>query len=122
MTNLSVRDVVNAWLQIQSADINEAWLKSDARIAGTAAGVYLGENDSNPNAQGIAIYQDAKNLPTAVASILNHAQNRAGFHPASTSADVLPAAFGLYVREIDRTPFLHLKESSSDKQKFESKD
>lgn len=120
MTTLTVRDVVHDWLQIQIADINQAWLRSDANTAATAAGNFLGKNDSDPNAQGIAIYKDPRNLPTAIASILNHTQNKAGFHPASIPADKLAAAFGSYVTEIDKTPFLHLVQNSSDKQKFES--
>ncbi len=122
MANLSVREIVDNWLLIDPINLGEVGFKSDTKTAATAAGNYLGKDDSDQNADHIAIYTDPRNLPTAVASIFNHAQNRAGFHPANTSADKLAVAFDSYVKEIDKTPFLHFVENKSDKQTFESKD
>lgn len=136
MTTLTVRDIVDSWLETDDINLvstsSEAYANnpvslnsnqnnSDQPDVGVATALYLGEHKYDPNAQGIAIYQENKNLPTAVATILNHVQNKAEFHPASIDASEMPKAFKSYINEIDRTPFLHIVEKNSDEQKFYTK-
>jgi hypothetical protein len=100
-------------------------LSSLFEVSGTAATAranMLGTDTSDPAATGLEIYTKTDNLPTAVASILSHSQNKANFHPADTRPEKLAAAYSAYITEIDNNPFLHLLQSQQDKQSFYSKD
>ncbi len=54
----------------------------------TSAAV-LGSTTVDPKSKGIEIYKDPKNLPTALASILNHVQQQANFHPYKQDAKAI---------------------------------
>jgi hypothetical protein len=116
----TVRDLVRAWCVMMPAHPRPIQLQDG--IAATARGTFLGQDTSDPEARGEDIYTETENLPTAMASILNHSQQRANFHPADTPPDLLAAAFTAYVREVDANPFLHLESSENDKQAFWSSD
>ncbi len=116
---------VSSWVKlgIVKTDSRSLFLVERASFDSAAAvGDFLGKDTSDPNAKGEAIYSDPKNLPTAIASIMNHAQKRANFHPAKDTLDVLAKDFDRYVEEIDNTPFLHLLSYDGNKQSFEGKD
>lgn len=120
MSNQSIREIVHAWVHVLPHNISTG-LEADG-ASGTARGNFLGDDTSDPKSTGQAIYTETQNLPTAVASILNHTQTRANFHPADTSPEKLAAAFTGYINEIDSNPFFHLMKSESTKQTFYSKD
>jgi hypothetical protein len=115
-----VRDTVNSWVHVLPSA--PAAPPADDKVAATSRGTFLGQNTSDPEAQGEAIYSDTKNLPTAIASILNHSQARANFHPAGMPPEKLAEAFTAYVKEIDGNPFFHLLTNDEDKQAFYSHD
>lgn len=116
----TVRQLVESWILV--SPVRSLMKVGEVDGAATAKGNFLGENKSDPAAEGKAIYTEKKNLPTAVASILNHVQNRADFHPAATPPEDLIKHFNAYVTEIDKTPFFHLVKHEFQKQKFYSKD
>ncbi|HEV2099424.1 MAG TPA: hypothetical protein VGR45_10930 [Stellaceae bacterium] len=120
MANRLVRDLVQEWIHILPPAYSPVVTADN--VAATARGTFLGQDTSDPDAQGVAIYKETQNLPTAIASLLNHSQLRANFHPASTTPDKLAAAFEAYVTEIDANPFFHLETNETDKQKFYSRD
>jgi hypothetical protein len=120
MTTELVRDIVQSWIHVMPAAPTP--LPEDDKVAATSRGTFLGQNTADPDAQGEAIYSQTQNLPTAIASLLNHSQNRANFHPAGMSPDKLAEAFNSYVHEIDGNPFFHLTTNESDKQAFYSSD
>jgi hypothetical protein len=70
----------------------------------TARGSFLGQNTSDPAARGELIFTDPQNLPTAVAILLTHAQNRADFHPVSANPASLLDGFLRYLAEIRSCP------------------
>jgi hypothetical protein len=120
MSGTLVRDTVENWIHVLPKAPPS--IGTDDQAAATSRGTFLGQDTSDPDAQGVAIYSDTTNLPTAIASLLNHSQLRANFHPATTSPDQLAAAFDKYVTEIDSNPFFHLETNESDKQAFYSSD
>ena len=120
MNDVTVRDLIDQWMQIPRRAPLPLLGADDA--SATARGTFLGEDTSDPAAKGAAIYAETDNLPTAVASILNHTQDRAQFHPANTPPEELATRFSGYVEEVDKTPFFHLLESENNKQAFYSKD
>lgn len=111
---------VDNWLTMPGAFAPA--LPPDEEDSATARGIMLGDNTADPAATGTSIYTNFQNLPTAVASILNHSQNRANFHPASMEPEELLRYFAAYTTEIDKTPFFSLAEDDVNKQKFASKD
>lgn len=130
-TSTSIQQLVSEWIQtgaeptavgLMSAPVGlmSAPVGSNLEQA-TSSGLFLGNNTSDTTAAGRDIYSNPKNLPTAISSILNHAQTRADFHPASTPPDKLANHFKAYVTEIDKTPFFHLLEHRDAKQEFYSK-
>lgn len=121
MSDPTVRQLIQRWVHVDAVPYHPPVLEP-GKVSATARGTFLGQDTSDPVAQGIAIYTELQNLPTAMASILNHSQTRANFHPADTPPEQLAAAFSAYVTEIDKNPFLHLLDNSSDKQAFYSKD
>lgn len=124
MNQLTVTELVQQWMS--SGDVTlPSSLPSVFELSDTSATAranYLGNDTSDPDASGIEIYSELQNLPTAVASILNHSQNRADFHPADMSPEVLATRYSAYISEIDNNPFLHLLKSEQSKQSFYSKD
>lgn len=120
MNDVLVRDTVTSWLHVLPQAPSPPVIQDD--VSATARGTFLGQDTSDPDAKGVAIYSDTTNLPTAIASILNHSQTRAKFHPASTKPEDLAAAFAAYVTEIDGNPFFHLETNENDRQVFNSKD
>ena len=115
-----VRDIVDTWIHIMPGGV--VLPLADDKVAATARGNFLGRDTSDPDAQGEAIYSDPLNLPTAIASLLNHSQNRANFHPAGMPPEKLAEAFNAYVKEIDSNPFFHLLSNEADKEAFYSSD
>jgi hypothetical protein len=123
MYNLTVRELINQWMNVDSilpSSLPSLFEISEA--SATARANMLGTDTSDPEATGMAIYTETNNLPTAVASILNHTQQKANFHPADTNPEKLAAAYSTYIAEIDKNPFLHLLSSEQSKQSFQSKD
>jgi hypothetical protein len=120
LTNLRVREIIENWILVVPKKALPPVI--DDNVAATSRGTFLGQDTSDPDAKGIAIYSDTENLPTAIASLLNHSQVRANFHPANTPPERLADAFSSYVTEIDSNPFFHLLESENDKQAFYSSD
>ncbi|ACA21254.1 hypothetical protein M446_7036 (plasmid) [Methylobacterium sp. 4-46] len=119
MNTFSEDDAVKSWIH-NAPQYHDYFLFAD-NVAATAGGTFLGENTADPNATGTAIYTELSNLPTAVSSILKHSQKRANFHPATTSPEVLAAAFNGYVTEIDNNPFLALSRNTATKMAYEDK-
>jgi hypothetical protein len=122
MSPASLRLIIQEWLHPVSLSGRTSFLSAANDTSATARGTALGENNSDPQATGKEIYSNPQNLPTAIASIMNHAQNRADFHPASVPPDQLAQKFNGYVTEVDKTPFFHLEKHDSVKQSFYSKD
>lgn len=90
-------------------------------------GVFLGNDESNLNngshKDGVEIFSNPKNLPTAISSILNEIQKRAAFFPSS-SPDLEEAVIGFkdYLEGIDSSPVFSFSDRRVDAQKFESGD
>ena len=120
----SLQDIVNQWISIDSVPSLgvSSPLNSVSDMASTSSGLFLGEDTSELNCQGIDIYKKLENLPTAISSILNHCQTKANFHPLVNSPEVDAQAFGKYITIIDRTPFFHLEINEITEQKFYTKD
>lgn len=110
---------VSRWLVVDPGPPVRA--EGDASTA-TARATFLGTDTSDPAARGEAIYTDSKNLPTAVASILNNVQNKSGFHPATMSAEELLFRFGNYRAVIDETPFLSTEYDDTVSSSYNTKD
>ena len=98
--------LIESWVHVSSNYPRAALWSSDQ--GATAGANFLGYDSSDPAAQGIAIYEDPKNLPTAIACILNRAQNRADFHPAIQKSSELANKFNQYINELNNTPFIQL--------------
>jgi len=124
MTASNIRMLVDQWIHVLpqlAPTLLGAGAGADGNSA-TARGSALGDDNSDPQAKGREIYANPQNLPTAIASIMNHSQKRADFHPASTPPEKLYIKFNDYVTQIDSTPFFHLEKHDSVKQTFYSKD
>ncbi len=120
MQNISVKQLVEAWIHVSPGGKIGRRLVTDE--AATAQANMLGTDTSDPDAQGTAIYTESQNLPTAIASIMNHVQNRADFHPVTQTPEQLAVSFPDYVEEVDRTPFFALLENEQTRKKYESTD
>ena len=115
-----MQQLVEAWVHVSP---NRAFMSRDTEDGAATAGANLiGDDTTDPAATGKDIYTESNNLPTAVASILNHTQNRADFHPAAETAEELARHFDTYIEEIDKTPFLTLLTHERQRQEFYSKD
>lgn len=101
-------DDVQRWLNGKSPVNRRFVLKVEETTQANTGGVFLGKNESDPKATGKEIFDNPKNLPTAVSSILQHAQNRADFHPSFQEPIAVAEKFKDYLREVDKIPFLHL--------------
>jgi len=120
---MNIKQVIQSWIYFQpESNIFLSIANANPNSGATTGADFLGNNTSDPGATGKVIYSDPRNLPTAIASILNHSQNKAGFHPASDSPDVVRQKYELYIREIDANPFLHIEKNDRKSQKYESSD
>jgi len=120
MQNITIRQLVEAWIHVSPDFKVGRRLATDE--AATVQANMLGTDTSDPDAQGTAIYTELQNLPTAIASIMNHVQERADFHPATQTPEQLAVSFPNYVEEVDRTPFFALLENEQTRKKYESTD
>ena len=118
MRGATVRDVINNWI---SAPRNTSTLGGAPENRVNTAADFLGNDTSDPNAEGETIFSDPENLPTAIASILNHAQTQANFHPASDTPEHLATVFLDYIANVDQTPFFHIVKNEQTKQTYNSK-
>lgn len=121
----NVRQLVNDWVaggvSLAATASTLAVNTEQAQYADTV-GDFLGINTSAPNAKGIEIFADPRNLPTAISSIMTHTQNKADFHPAVQTPEVVAQRFSNYIIGMDNTPFFHLLTNDYVKQTFKSKD
>lgn len=92
----NVRQLVNDWVaggvSLAATASTLAVNTEQAQYADTV-GDFLGINTSAPNAKGIEIFADPRNLPTAISSIMTHTQNKADFHPAVQTPEVVAQRF-----------------------------
>jgi len=119
MQNKNITQLVEAWIH-GSPDFKVGHRLKEAESA-TAQANMLGTDKSDPDAEGTAIYTELKNLPTALASILNHVQELKNFHPANQTPEQLAVSFPNYVEGIDKTPFFALAQNEKSKNKLESR-
>jgi len=120
---------IQNWISSKNTSSNKSQIqvrKGQIKKSGTHeelinGGCFVGINTTNKKAKGIDIFTNPENLPTAVATILNHAQNKADFHPAKQSQEQVSNKYDGYINEIDSTPFLSLKNNEQDSGKFHSK-
>lgn len=117
----TIQEMIQNWVNVDPKRPSFSALSVTDGSA-SARGNFLGEDNSDPAAAGESIYTETQNLPTAIASILNHSQSRADFHPAITPPEELARVFGKYVTEIDKNPFFHLLTNESNKEVFNSSD
>jgi len=119
MKNLNITHLVESWIHVSpSFPIKEPPVNIFQVIARANM---LGTDTNDPSSKGGKVYSEPQNLPTAIASILNHAENRANFHPQSQSGERLVCDFINYLQQIDLTPFFSLTKNESTVNKFESK-
>ncbi len=109
---------IDSW--IARPTVGHGLIASDARRA-TAAGSFFGKNTADENDLGEKIYSDPNNLPTALASILNHSQTTSGFNPSFMSPEDLEKEFKKYQNQLIENPFIRLKENHDAKQQFHNK-
>lgn len=119
--NPTIREIVNAWVNDVPKN-NSPMIVLDDENSATCRADFFGDDNSDPAATGKEIYSNPDNLPTAVASIMNHNQKRADFHPSESDPVKLFKSFEGYVFQVDDCPFLHLVKSDLTKQSFESSD
>lgn len=121
----SIRSLVEAWVSDAAfpmpMKLSTARGTEEAQDATTVAD-FLGTNTSDPNAEGKAIFEDPKNLPTAISTIMGHTQKKANFHPAAQSPKEVAATYPQYLIGMDNTPFFHLIKNDYVKKSFHSKD
>ncbi|MCF1502802.1 hypothetical protein L0F51_03345 [Afifella sp. H1R] len=122
MANAKIPQIVGEWIHIVPRLSRTATRLSDDAAAATARGSTLGDDNSDPQANDTEIYSEPENLPTAISSIMNHAQKRSNFHPASSPPEDLYERYNDYITEVDDTPFFHLEKHDYVKQTFYSKD
>ncbi|WP_218574105.1 hypothetical protein [Plesiomonas shigelloides] len=121
----NVRQLVNDWVagrvSLAATASMFAVNAEQAQYADTV-GDFLGIDTSSPSAKGRDIFADPRNLPTAIATIMTHTQNKADFHPAVQTPEVVAVRFAGYITGMDNTPFFHLLTNDYVKQTFKSKD
>lgn len=121
----TIHALVDAWLSTNAFPVLSRRMlmaTADSYQEANAVGDFLGTNTSNPNAQGREIFADPANLPTAIATIMTHTQNKANFHPAAQKPEELAKYYNDYLVGMDQTPFFHLTRNDQTKQTFKSKD
>ncbi|KAG0359438.1 hypothetical protein BC939DRAFT_502063 [Gamsiella multidivaricata] len=77
-----------------------------------SGGLFAGEDTSDPNASGVEVFQDSKNHPAAVASIILFAANRAGFKPKQDGVIADQNIYNNFVTRISTFPGFTLQTSS----------
>jgi hypothetical protein len=98
---MNLNQLVQAWLHTTYSPVK--YMSSTNPT--TSRANFLGYDNSDSGANGENIYNDPENLPTAIASILNHVQKVADFHPASQSPQEIGQSFSTYLRVLDTSPF-----------------
>ncbi|MEO4006175.1 hypothetical protein [Flavobacterium sp. CAU 1735] len=83
--------------------------------------LFLGSDDSDPNASGTEIFSNPKNLPVAVATILKLIQTRSDFYPDTQNANALFKAIEPYSHHLYTAPFLNLMDGNSIQKDFVNK-
>ena len=116
---MTLQQLVETWIFV-SPD-HDVFPDAAGGSSATVGANFLGTDNSDPGARGEQIYSDPKNLPTAVASIMNHSQKKAKFHPASDTPEEVARAYNEYIRQIDNTPFFHLQKNERTDQTYNSK-
>jgi hypothetical protein len=122
MNTTALHELLAYWMYVMPQAARPMLAQVTDSCSATAGASVFGDDNSDHQAKGRDIYTETKNLPTAVASIMNHAQNRANFHPAASPPEILYESFQQYINEIDKTPFFHLTKHDSVRQSFASKD
>jgi len=119
MKTTNITQLIESWIHVSpDFQFRDA---PDGKKQAVARGNMLGNDTSDPDSEGSKVYTEPQNLPTAVASLLGHVQNRADFHPTSLSAEQLAVYFQDYIKEVDNTPFFSLYKNEKTKSKYESK-
>lgn len=116
MNKALTEEIVLNWVKKTDTPAKRAFSAGDGSLSAGVGANFIGNDTSDPGAQGMNIYSDPKNLPTAVASILNHAQNRANFHPAAQTPEVVASSYTSYITEIDRVPFFSIQRNDRTQQ------
>lgn len=114
-----IKSLVQQWLSNET--INTSRVTESQYQEANAVGDFLGNDTSDKNASGVDIFKDPRNLPTAIATIMTHTQNKANFHPATQSNEDVAKNYNAYINGLDGTPFFHLTENRKTKQSFKSK-
>lgn len=117
----SKSELVQEWLNGKAKPKRRFLIKTDETTQANIGGMFLGKNESDPSAQGKEIFDNPKNLPTAVATILQHSQNKADFHPSFQQPLVVAEKFREYLREIDSVPFLSLSMNDKVQKSYKEK-
>ncbi|TJY34091.1 hypothetical protein [Pontimicrobium aquaticum] len=81
----------------------------------------LGTDTSDPKSDGEQIYSESQNLPTALASILNHVQNSANYHPTTQNPTQLAASYSLLLQQIAQFPVFAPIQTKKYNKSFSSK-
>lgn len=113
-------EIVSLWLEQTAAATASSSNVGDITNSANTAANFLGIDTADPGATGEDIYSDPKNLTTAVASILNRAQNAANFHPASQTPEQVAQCYKEYIRQLDKVPFMLLTSNDQVKQSYSS--
>jgi hypothetical protein len=110
---------VISWI---SADPTPGFKSLEDEGPATSRGGFLGEDNSDLSAEGELIFTDPNNLPTAIATILNHAQKKADFHPIIQSPNELSSTLEKYIFELSKIPFYNNELHNSVSKDYNSKD
>lgn len=120
--NSEVRLEIEDWLKsIKLPRASKAVVSSKADQYVVGGGVFLGVDQSEPNASPFEIFSEARNLPTAVASILGWLQKSAHYYPGLIEEKTTPAEFDLYVKALHDCPFLSWTDTDSKEGQVSSK-
>jgi len=98
-------------------------LKAQASTTDRASckALFLGLDNSDPNASGTDIFSNPKNLPIAVATILKYIQSRSDFYPDTQNAKIVTNTIKEHYRQLDKAPVLNLMDHSFTQKKFSNK-
>ena len=120
---MNIDNLILNWINNTQLTLNSHFLSNEnSSETSITNALFLGEDTSDKNATGEDIFSKPKNLPTAVASLLNAAQKKADFHPSTQTQEVCAEKFDDYLLEVDQIPFLYLNEIIEDGGKFYNKD
>ena len=116
---MTSQQLIETWISTSPEKV--AFPSSEDGSFATVGANFLGIDNSDRLARGREIYADPKNLPTAVASIMNHAQRRAHFHPAEDTPEEVARTYNEYIRQIKLSPFFHFDKNEQIEQTYQSK-